>query len=361
MSDAPYQKLRSYLDQFPLGFPKSPTGVEIKILKKLFTAEEAELAVSVPMLPETVGQIAKRTKIDRELLEKKLEQMSKKGLLFRIRRGGQTLYRAAPFMIGLYEYSVNDIDKELAEYYRDYYDSAYLDELGVTNVPGFRVMPISESITPDITFFPIKRVEEEIRAARIISVADCICRKEARLLGKACDSPIETCLSFGVAAEYYIENKIGRGISADEAIKILYEADQAGLVHAGANSKHLSNICNCCPCCCASMKGITQKGHDKHRYLNALYEAQVDEERCIGCGDCIDRCPVKAIEGEEIALVDRDKCLGCGLCAGVCPQEAITLRVREDRQEPFDSVKQMSMAILEAKLKNKRKPEDSPR
>lgn len=359
MSDAPFQKLRSYLDQFPLGFPKTSAGVEIKILKKLFTAEEAELAVSVPMLPETVGQIAERTQIDRELLEKKLEQMSKKGLLFRIRRDGQTLYRAAPFMIGLYEYSVNDMDKELAEYYREYYDSAYLDELGVSNVPGFKVIPVSESITPDIAFFPMKRVEEEIRAARIISVADCICRKESRMLDNACQYPIETCLSFGVAAEYYIENKIGRQISADEAIRILYEADRAGLVHAGANSKHLSNICNCCPCCCASMKGITQKGHNKHKYLNALYEAEVDEALCVGCGDCIDRCPVKAVNGDETAAVDRDRCLGCGLCAGVCPEEAIKLRIREDRDEPFDSVKQMSVAILEAKSKNIRKRDDS--
>ena len=352
MTDEHYIKLQEFLDQFPLGFPKTSSGVEINILKKLFTEEEATLAVLMPILPEPVENIAKQMDTDSEALGKKLEEMAKKGLIFRIRREGQTLYRAAPFMIGLYEYAVNTIDKELAGYFHEYYDAAYIDEMGASNIPGFRVMPISETITTDTTLFPLKKVEEEIRSARVISVADCVCRKESKLLEKACDYPMETCISFGVAAEYYIENGMGREVSADEAIKILYEADKAGLVHAGANSKHLSNICNCCPCCCASMKGITQKGHDKHKYMNALYEAVVDEELCIICGDCLDRCPVEAIEMDDTAIVNRGKCLGCGLCAGVCTEEAIKLHLREDREDPFDNVMQMSMAIMEGKQKN---------
>ncbi len=352
MNKEPYIRLQEFLDQFPLGFPKTSSGVEIKILKKLFNEEEAALAVLMPILPETLDQIAKNLKMDKVLLEEKLESMSKKGLIFRIRREDQILYRAAPFMIGLYEYSVNKIDKELAEYFHEYCDIAYIDELGISNVPGFKVMPISESITADMTLFPLKKVEEEIRSARIISVAECICRKESHLLEKACRYPMETCLSFGVAAEYYIENKIGREVSAEEAIKILYDADRAGLVHAGANSKHLSNICNCCPCCCASLKGITQKGYDKHKYLNALYEAKVGKDLCISCGDCIARCPVEAVKMDDTAIVDRDKCLGCGLCASVCTEEAITLFLREDREDPFDTVMQMSMAIMEGKRKN---------
>jgi ferredoxin len=352
LNEDPYVRLQEFLDQFPLGFPKTTSGVEIKILKKLFTEEEARLVVMLPILPEPLDKIADKIKLDRQSLGHKLESMSQKGLIFRIRRENQTLYRVAPFMIGLYEYSVKKIDKELAEYFREYCDIAYIDELGVSNVPGFKVMPISERITTDMTLFPLKRIEDEIRSARVISVADCICRKESQLLDKGCHYPLETCLSFGVAAEYYIENNIGREVSADEAIKILYDADRAGLVHAGANSKHLSNICNCCPCCCASMKGITQKGHDKHKYLNALYEAKVDENLCISCGDCIDRCPVNAISMDDTAMVDRDKCLGCGLCASVCTEEAIKLHLREDREDPFENVMQMSMAIMEGKQKN---------
>jgi ferredoxin len=182
------------------------------------------------------------------------------------------------------------------------------------------------------------KLEKDIRNARIISVADCICRKETELIDESCikEYPMEVCLSFGAAAEYYIENRIGREITADEAISIIEEADIAGLVHAGANKEHLSNICNCCPCCCASMKGITKLGHDKHKYMNAIFESIIDGDLCVGCNVCVERCPVEAISMDgDLAVVDRDKCLGCGLCHRTCLEDAIVLHLREDREEPL--------------------------
>lgn len=354
MPDTTYIELQKFLDQFPIGFPKTESGIELEILKRLFTEEEAGLAVKLTPFPEEASQVAARAGLDESELEGKLESMSRKGLIFRIRRQGKTFYNAAPFMIGLYEYSVKTIDKQLAELFKEYYETAYLDEMGVSNVPGFKVVPVEESIQDDTTLLPFHKLEESIKAARKIAVTECVCRKEARLLGEGCDHPMEVCLSFGAAAEYYIENGMGREISAEEAIKIIAETDRSGLVHASANSKHLSNICNCCPCCCASMKGITKRGHDRRRYMNALFEAVIDEESCTACEACVDRCPVGAIAMEEAASVAREKCLGCGLCAGACPTESIALRLREDREEPFNRVFELGMAILDGKQKKSR-------
>jgi electron transport complex protein RnfB len=342
MPTDPYVKLQEFLDTFPLGFPKTASGIELRILKRLFTEEEARITVFLNPVPEEARRIAKRSGLGPEELEGKLEAMSKKGLVFRVRRGGKTLYNAVPFMIGIYEYSVKKIDEELAGLFKEYYEAVYLDEMGASNVPGFKVIPLEDTIQANTTLVPFQKLKESIREARKIAVSDCICRKEARLTGKGCQHPIETCLSFGAAAEYYIENNLGREITAGEAIKIVEQADKAGLVHAGVNVKHLSNICNCCPCCCASMKGITKMGHDKHKYLNALFESSIDMIKCTGCGACSDRCPVGAIQVEEMANVDRNK----------CPENAILLRMRADLEDPFDHVLELGMAILKGKRGN---------
>ncbi|MBC7230372.1 MAG: 4Fe-4S binding protein [Actinobacteria bacterium] len=354
MGDDVYHRLREFLDRLPLGFPATASGVEIEILKRLFTPEEAETAMLLSPLPEEAASVAERAGVDACSLEAALEAMSRKGLVYRVRRGGRTLYNTAPFMIGLYEYSVERMDGELAALYREYYDTAYREEMAASDVPGFKVLPISEAVEADLTLYPYLDLIEEVRAARVIAVADCICRKEAELTGEACDHPRETCLSFGAAAEYYIENGIGRRIDAEEAIRILEECDRSGLVHAGVNTRHLSNLCNCCPCCCASMKGITKLGMDKHRFLNAVFCAAVDADACTGCGECVERCPVGAVEVGDAAAVDRDRCLGCGLCAGACPGGAMSMLLREDREEPFERVVDLGLAIMEGKARKKK-------
>jgi Pyruvate/2-oxoacid:ferredoxin oxidoreductase delta subunit len=352
MSDEPYLKLREFLDQFPIGFPQTDSGVEIKILKRLFSPEEAEITIQLSPLPEQASSIAARTGLSEEHLATKLEAMAKNGLIFRLRRDGKTLFLAAPFMIGLYEYSVKKIDRELAELFKQYYDEAYQEEMGSSNVPGFKVIPLQQNVQADIALLPYHKIEEDIRSTRVIAVTECVCRKEAALTGHQCRHPVENCLSFGAAAEFYIENGMGRQITADEAIEIVKKADESGLVHAGANAKHLSNICNCCPCCCASMKGIVTKDRDRQKFMNALFEAVVDEAQCTACEICLERCPVDAITVEDTAMVDRDKCLGCGLCASDCSMEAIAMHLREDRLEPFERVFDMGMAMLKAKQAN---------
>jgi hypothetical protein len=134
MSEDVYIKLREFLDRFPLGYPKTASGVELKILKRLFTEEEAKTAMYLTPTPDTVARIARRNKLDARELEEKLYSLSKKGLIFRLKRQGITMYNSAPYMIGLYEYSVKKIDEELAKLFKEYYDIAYLDEMGASTL-----------------------------------------------------------------------------------------------------------------------------------------------------------------------------------------------------------------------------------
>ena len=164
MSDKPYYKLREFLDTFSLGFPQTASGVEIKILKKLFTQAEAQLVLQLSPVPEEAAQIAQRTGMNEDKLVEKLESMSKKGLIFRLQREGKTFYNAAPFMIGLYEYSVKRIDDELAGLFKEYYDTAYQKEMGASNIPGFKVIPVEETIAADMVLLPYHKIKEDIRS-----------------------------------------------------------------------------------------------------------------------------------------------------------------------------------------------------
>lgn len=346
MAHDAYTALREFLDRFPLGFPSTEYGIEITILKKLFTEEEARVAVYLSPFPEPVAAIAERAGREPGYLSAMLGAMSSRGLVFRSVRGGEMLYNSAPFMIGIYEYSVGRLDPELAALYADYYEQAYQKEMGASNIPGFKAVPVDAVIAYGQTALPYKSIEDEIRSARKIAVAECICRKEARINGHGCGHDLETCLSFGIAAEYYIANGIGRDIGAGEALAILRKADEAGLVHASSNVKHLSNICNCCPCCCASMKGMTRKGHLREKYFNPTYEPLVGARDCTACGACLARCPVSALTMADAPSVDRDRCLGCGLCATACPAHAITMIPRKDGRQPYDRMLDLGMAIL---------------
>ena len=50
----------------------------------------------------------------------------------------------------------------------------------------------------------------------------------------------------------------------------------------------------------------------------------VNQEMCVGCGVCVDECPVEAISiPEETAVIDDDECIRCGHCHDVCPEEAV--------------------------------------
>jgi electron transport complex protein RnfB len=351
MGDETYYELRALLDKFPRGFLETKSGVEMKILKKLFTEEEAKLTVQLSTVLEEINDIADRLAWDVDDLRPRLDELANKGLIFRIRRQDKSYYRAAAYAIGLYEYSVKRMDKELAALFRQYYEEAYVESKGEYKIPGFKILPVEQGISSESVLLPYQKVEQSIREARKIAVSECSCRKEAILLGEGCEHPLDNCLSFGAAAEYYIEAGLGREVSADEAIKILKEADESGLIHAGANSTHLSNICNCCPCCCLGLKTLIRKGGSRENHFNPIFEPIIEADECTACESCLDRCPVEAITVEDIAQFDRDKCLGCGLCASACPVEAISMIVRADVTHPFNNVGELASAVLEAKGK----------
>lgn len=326
MSDIVYERLQEHLDGLPVGFPKTESGVEIEILKKIFEPEEAEMALHLRHVPETLEAFCQRTDIQPKRAEDMLERMAEKGQIFRIRRKGKIYFNAAVFLPGIWEYQLNKLDHELAEMVERFFKEGMGKDFSTGNTPLFRVLPVDEKISTEMEVMPYDRVKDLIRSQKTIALAACICRKEMRLTGHGCKHIDDVCLLFSHVARYYVENGLARFITVDEAIDALDRSEKAGLVHSPQNVRHPMSICNCCGCCCMVLRGITQLKLPASKVVRSDFYCVCDTDACSGCGECTDRCHVHAIElKDEIALVDRNQCIGCGLCVSTCPTEALRL------------------------------------
>jgi electron transport complex protein RnfB len=337
MSDV-YERLAKHLDNLPGGFPATDSGVELRILKRLFTPQEAEAAMGLSMMQQPALAIAKRLNMDASTTTQLLESMSKKGLIIKTSKGGEDKYMAAQFVVGIWEYQVNDLNEGLIKDFNEY-SPHLMEEQVKQKTKQLRVIPVSQSISAGMHVMLYEEAENIIKGQSKIVVADCICRKEQKMVGKGCDRPMETCLIFSGGAYLYESRGIGRSITQEEALEILNQGVEAGLVLQPGNSQKPINICMCCGCCCQILKNLKIMDRPA-KLVNTSYYAAVNEDECTACGTCEDRCQMDAITVDEVAHVNIDRCIGCGLCVMACEFEAIKLfgKDKEERWIPPQNV-----------------------
>ncbi len=331
MGNDAYQTLREVLNTIPNGFPSTASGIEMRLLKKIFTEDEADLAVKVKLHFEPVADIAARTGLDPGYLEKKLTEMSFKGQLFRIKLGETSYYKLMPFVFGIYEFQMPRIDREFAELFDQYNAEAFGKEF-FTHTPALmKVIPIGTELEPGSNVEPYESVAKLIEGGRSWAVSDCICKKERALLGHRCDRPMEVCMAIAPIEHAFDKWRSGRAITKEEAYKILKLAEDSGLVHMTSNTAtgHIF-ICNCCSCCCLPLRSYRLVSRNATARSN--YLAAVDGDACTGCGLCVDRCQVGAVTVEDRAVIG--DCIGCGLCATTCPAGAIRMVRKDEADRP---------------------------
>jgi Pyruvate/2-oxoacid:ferredoxin oxidoreductase delta subunit len=341
MSEDVYHRLARYLDNLPAGFPGTTTGVELRILRRLFTPEEAELAIHLRMALEKAEVISRRAGVLPEEGVRRLKEMSEKGLVFRVQRqGGPVLYMAAQFMVGIWEYQVSTLYPGLIRDVNEYMPTFFRFDLW-NKAPQFRTVPVGKSINTRLEIVSHEKAEELIDAQKMFLVAPCICRRKQRILGQGCSKPEETCLAFGVTAIYYERNGLGRVIDKYEALQIVGHADKAGLVLQPSNTKNIGIMCSCCGCCCLVLTNL--KRHPRPASMvSSPFIANAHAETCKGCGVCVKRCQMDALRiEEEKAILDLDRCIGCGLCVSTCPTASLSLVRKpesEQREVPRDAI-----------------------
>jgi len=334
VSDGPvaeeFARLADALDRLPNGYPRTATGIELLILKKIFSQEEAALGCVMGAQPEPFAVIAARAGRPAADARRMLVAMAKKGLVWPSKEAGKLLFRLAPFIVGIYESSLPVIDHELAHLVEDYMSQGGAAGIMKPQPALHRVVPAQGSAKTE-WILPYDDVKRIILEAKAFQVHDCICRVERGLLGtRECDAPVHNCLIFSAT-----ERPPGPDdITQDQALAILDDAEKVGLVHTVSNFiKGVSYVCNCCGCCCGVLRGVTEYGI-KESVARANYLASIDPSLCNGCGICAERCQIGAIaERDGAYAVKAEACIGCGLCVTGCALEAATLARRADAEE----------------------------
>ena len=341
---AVYRQLQRHLDSMPIPFPESDSGLDIKLLQHFFTPEEAKIALELSALPEPVTRIHKRLKntgISISDLENTLDKMVDKGSILGGKllenKGKGKLYGKAPLAVGMYEFQAGRLTKELETDFQNYVNEKFYKAVHSKKTSQIRTIPISKGVNTDRYVDSYDNVRDIVKnTEKPIAVAPCVCREGKDLLEEPCKcSDIrETCLVFEDIAVAVIDKGSAKKITKEETLSILDKAEEAGFVLQPENTQKPNFICCCCGDCCNVLTTV-KKFPKPAEYYHSNYYSKVDSGNCDQCWDCIEVCPMDAVEMQDDApSVDLDRCIGCGVCVSKCKSGAYELVTKDAKWIP---------------------------
>ncbi len=348
-----YRKLGEKIDNLTM---KAPWNEAFhKIVKELYTEEEADVVVKMPYVLSNLDRISKITGYERTRLKNILGNLANKGLVIDLYIEGEYYYMPSPVVVGIFEFTMMRTGRNLntkvwAEMFHaymagnaDFYGSNFKNgqKISIARAVPHRGTVAQEDV---VEILPYEKAESIVASHNKFAIGICSCRHEKLHNGlKDCDVPLETCSTFGYGADYLIRHNMAREVSREEMLENLERSRELGLVFsADSVRRNVTFICSCCSCCCNILQGINKFG-----YVNVLmtssFIATVDTGKCAGCRKCEKACPINAIsmvpvepppEGEKKkyqAKVDSSMCLGCGVCVLKCEKDALKLKKRKQK------------------------------
>lgn len=351
-----FQALAKRLDQNPIGAPLNTTLMQI--LYTLYSEQEAEIGSTFPQGFAGLDKLTSLTGIPAAELRVHLDNMAAKGLVIDIPRPKNTLYMLTPLVIGFFEYTFMRVTEklplpELAELFERYHhEKGVAEEFFGAETKLFQTWPYESSIPADIEteVLDYEKASAMIRDAGGGSLTMCYCRHQALHRGTVCSAPIQdVCTSLGSASEWLVRRGFARPASVDELLRVLDRTEALGLVHLADNVQHKpAYICHCCGCCCGVLRSINE--HNVAAVQPSNFLPQLNPDSCVGCGQCIEACHIKALStiaaaqtatGQTVQL-NPERCIGCGACVKSCPSAALMLVRRQHiYQTPKDKREQM--------------------
>jgi electron transport complex protein RnfB len=342
MNDQGYQLLADALEALPNGFPRTASGVELRILKKAFTAEEAELTGHMSRKYETISEIAGRVNVPEAMVKKILDGLLPSRLIRQRSSGGREEYRLGPFIVGWAESMLARVpyDREFGELIQQYIDEGGGERIFAPRPGVLGVVPVRGSLRKEL-IQPYDDIDAHFARHERFLVSDCVCRIGQNLLGSHCDKPVNRCAFVGLPPQTSLSEHV---LNREQALKLFTQLEEEGHVHLGfygfistAESPQFVGSCNCCGDCCGILRAVNETGLTEGPQ-RSNYRAVLKEENCIACGgECVEHCQMHAIGLDEkgIALIKRERCIGCGLCVISCLGDAIELEP-VSKEEWFD-------------------------
>lgn len=220
--------------------------------------------------------------------------------------------------------------------------------VGLDNAIKLATIDVDVDLEAPTTIVPFKHARDIVLEGNpTIAIGKCACRAMVPEKDVPCmQYPYEACMFIGdPCASFMIDHgDTYRKIDSEEAVRILEDFHKKGFVQQAYFKEDLNGffaICNCCSCCCPSIKKVNMLFDGALPHTNAAGSGLVAEigDECIGCGECVDKCPYHAIElneDEDCAQIIFDRCMGCGVCEGQCPTEVITMRAEPSKGKVLD-------------------------
>jgi ferredoxin len=344
-----YGRLTERLNRFPQGAP--PSEHLYAILRMLFSEREAELVALLPIRPFTAARAAAAWRMGEAEARKVLDALASRALLVDFEQEGVLHYVLPPPMAGFFEFSMmrvrGDLDQKLlAELFYQYLnvEEDFVRELFARGRTQLGRAFVHEPAIPEedaLHVLDFERASEVIRNATHRGVSTCYCRHKMLHLDRACDAPLDICMTFDTTAQSLVRHGHARAVDAAEGLELLHRAWESDLVQFGENVRESVNfICNCCGCCCEAMIAA-RRFSVMHPIHTTPFLPAVDEAACNGCARCVRTCPVEAMSTVSandprsprrmVARLDAERCLGCGLCVRACRDGGVRLRRKGSR------------------------------
>jgi len=327
----------------------------VELLKTLLNENEAKLISNFRKPILTLDKLKEKSGMDDKSLKQILNSIMKKGVIMDIphKKTGNMGYQLLAPLPYLWEYSIikkgsMEKKKKIAQIHekmmKEAVEQTQRNYEGIVPIlkaqfpPLTRTIPIEKDIGIAIEeTLPLSKASKLLEKHDIISISECPCKLDKNLIEDPCKMATERCrcFHFGNTGRFFIEHGFGEPVTIDRAKQILMAAEKDGLVHKVFHygfdlEDEEEALCNCCKCCCMVFQSYYRGIWPFHTVTSFI--ARLDDNKCKGCGTCVEKCPIEAISlTNGKSFIDETRCIGCGVCVYHCPEKTRHLEKTELR------------------------------